>query len=78
MQFNNDDVTGLGDKLANLDLTTGERAALHHLIDTAASAGDEVMGFAAIMDFDWLRQKTAVPGRPATRPFIADAGGETA
>ena len=44
MTLNKDDLTGLGTKLDALDLTDGERAALHTIFD-AAMPGEEVEGF---------------------------------
>lgn len=44
MEFTGDDAMALADKLADLDLSEGERAALDALIDAAGS--DEVAGFA--------------------------------
>ena len=48
MDFTNDDIASLGDKLAALDLTPGETEALRTIVAMAADTGDddEVSGFA--------------------------------
>lgn len=73
MDFTNDDIASLGDKLAALDLTDGEAEALRTLVAIAADAGsddDEVSGFAEtvhlhskVADFGSLGVKLGAPKR---------------
>jgi hypothetical protein len=62
-QSSRDDIDGLGDKLASLELSAGERAVLLQLIDAAGGTDDDVAGFSGLLQGDLLalRQKVLVP-----------------
>lgn len=78
MDFTNDDIASLGDKLAAMDLTDGEREALRTIVALAAEpADDEVAGFAEtvhlygkLADLGSLGSKLG----PPTGRFASDGG----